>query len=186
MVKWRHSAHYLMRNSRSLTLPVPSRLSVWTYDPTTATFVKTSLENRLRILSLFFVIIPRGPVTQKKGIRVGAEERGPHPTRVLTEMVEFIALPSPFSSKLKIWSFHVVIMQRLQRNVQKSVMHVQSCCFAHKFHCFFWRSRCRRRRSFVRSPLTKKARSMGARWVMGSCDPNRDNWEKSARRLPTG
>ena len=51
--------------------------------------------------------------------------------RVQTEMVEFIALPFPFSSKLKIWSFHVVVMQGRQRNVQKSVMHVQSCCFAH-------------------------------------------------------
>ena len=26
---------------------------------------------------------------------------------------------------------HVVVMQRRQRNVQKSVMHVQSCCFAY-------------------------------------------------------
>ena len=26
--------------------------------------------------------------------------------------------------------FHVVAVQRRQRNVQKSVMHVQSCCFA--------------------------------------------------------
>ena len=25
---------------------------------------------------------------------------------------------------------HVVVVQRPQRNVQKSVMHVQSCCFA--------------------------------------------------------
>ena len=39
--------------------------------------------------------------------------------RVLTEMVEFIALPFPFPSKLKIWSFLVVVIRRLQRNVQK-------------------------------------------------------------------
>ena len=32
---------------------------------------------------------------------------------------------------LKIWSFHAVVSQGLQRNVQKSVVHVQSCCFAH-------------------------------------------------------
>ena len=48
--------------------------------------------------------------------------------RVQTEMVEFIALPLPFSSKLKIWSFHVVVVQGQQRNVQKRVMHVR---FAH-------------------------------------------------------
>jgi len=51
--------------------------------------------------------------------------------QVLTEIVEFIALAFPFPSKLKIWSFQVTVVQRLQRNVQKSVMHVQSCCFAH-------------------------------------------------------
>ena len=57
--------------------------------------------------------------------------------QVLTEMIEFIVLPFPLSSKLKIWSFHVVVVQGLQRNVQKSVMHVRSCCFALKTYCFF-------------------------------------------------
>ena len=51
--------------------------------------------------------------------------------QVQTEMVEVIGLPLPVSSKLKIWSFHVVVAQGRQRNVQKSVMHVQTCCFAH-------------------------------------------------------
>ena len=55
-------------------------------------------------------------------------KRGGH-ARVQTEMVELIALPFPSSKKLKIWSFHVVVVQGQQRNVQKSVMHVQSCCF---------------------------------------------------------
>ena len=38
----------------------------------------------------------------------------------------------PSSTKRKIRQFHVVVVvvQRRQRNVQKSVMHVQSCCFA--------------------------------------------------------
>ena len=39
-------------------------------------------------------------------------------------------LQFPSSKKLKIWSFHVVVVQRRQRNVQKSVMHMQNCCFA--------------------------------------------------------
>ena len=51
--------------------------------------------------------------------------------RVQTEMVEFIALPFPFSRKNKIWSFHVVVVQGRKRNVQKSVKHGQSCCFVH-------------------------------------------------------
>ena len=34
------------------------------------------------------------------------------------------------STKREIWQFHVVVVQWRQRNVQKSVMHVQSRCFA--------------------------------------------------------
>ena len=33
----------------------------------------------------------------------------------------------PFSTKLEIRNFHVVVVQRRQRNLRKSVMHVQSC-----------------------------------------------------------
>ena len=50
--------------------------------------------------------------------------------RVQTQRVEFIALPFPFSKQIKIWAFHVVVVQGRLRNVQKSVMHVQSCYFA--------------------------------------------------------
>ena len=42
--------------------------------------------------------------------------------------------------------FHVVGVQRRQRNVQKNVMHVQSCCFVNLNQLLFCRSRCRRRR----------------------------------------
>ena len=59
-----------------------------------------------------------------------------HPSSDL-ETVRFIVLPSAFSSQLKTGSFHVVVVQGRQRNVQKSVMPVQSCCFAHKTYCVF-------------------------------------------------
>ena len=55
---------------------------------------------------------------------------------------ESCCLLLPSSTKREIRQFHVVVVQRRQRNVQKSVMHVQSCCFA----CLFCRSRCRRGR----------------------------------------
>ena len=71
----------------------------------------------------------------KRGSRAG----------VHTKMAEFIALPFPFSSQLRMWSFHVALLLGRQSNLQKCVMHIKSCC------CAFWRSRCRRRRSFVRS-----------------------------------
>ena len=60
---------------------------------------------------------------------VGAEERGPRTSSDRDGRI--IASPFPFSSKIKIWPFHVVIVQGQQRNEQKSVMHVQSCCCAH-------------------------------------------------------
>ena len=44
--------------------------------------------------------------------------RGGQP-RVWTEMVEFIALPFLSSKKIKIWSFHVVVVQGRRINVQK-------------------------------------------------------------------
>ena len=37
-------------------------------------------------------------------------KRGERP-RVQTEMLEFIALPFPFSNERKIWPFHVVVVQ---------------------------------------------------------------------------
>ena len=43
-------------------------------------------------------------------------------------------------------SVHVVVVQQRQRNVQKSVMNEQSCCFANISLLVFCRSRCRRRR----------------------------------------
>ena len=58
----------------------------------------------------------------------------------------------------------------LQRNVQKSVMHEQNCCFAHhgiKPIAFFRRSRCRRRRSFVRSLIIRpEVRRSSRRLIM--------------------
>ena len=33
--------------------------------------------------------------------------------------------------------FHLMVVQQLYINVQKSVIHVQSCCFAYSTYCFF-------------------------------------------------
>ena len=48
----------------------------------------------------------------------------------------------PSSTKREIRQFHVVVVQRRQRNVQKSVMHVQSSCLAGLNLSLFCRSRC--------------------------------------------
>ena len=74
---------------------------------------------------------PNSPCLVNKRREFVLELKRGGPARVQTEMLEFIALLFEFSSKLKILSFHVVVVQGRQRNVQKSVMHVQNCCFAH-------------------------------------------------------
>ena len=48
------------------------------------------------------------------------------------------------STKREIRHFHIVVVQRRHRNVQKSVMHVHSCCFANLNQLPFCRSRWRR------------------------------------------
>ena len=51
----------------------------------------------------------------------------------------------PSSTKREFSHFHVVVVQRRQRNVSKSVIHVQSCCFANLNLLLFCHSRWRRR-----------------------------------------
>ena len=57
----------------------------------------------------------------------------------------------PSSTKREFSHFHVVVVQRRQRNVSKSVMHVQSCCFVDLNLLLFCHSRCRRRRRCLSS-----------------------------------
>ena len=59
----------------------------------------------------------------------------------------------PSSTKREIRKFHVAVVQPWVRNVQKlkSVMHVQSCCFANLNLLFLCRSRWRRRRLCLNS-----------------------------------
>ena len=59
-----------------------------------------------------------------------------------------IVVSSSRSTKreINLKKFHVVAVQRRQQNVQQSVMHLQSCCFANQNLLLLRRSRCRRRR----------------------------------------
>ena len=58
------------------------------------------------------------------------------------------------STKREIRTFHVVIVQRRQRNVQIRVMHVHCCCFANLNLLLFCRSRSRRRRRCLSSLIS--------------------------------
>ena len=54
-----------------------------------------------------------------------------------------VHLPYSITRTREIRKFHVAVVQRRLRHVQKSVMHVQSCCFANISLLLFCRSRCR-------------------------------------------
>ena len=97
-------------------------------DPTTATSMKTSLRKTPHPFKPFRDY-PKSPkYLKKKGIYVGAEERGPHPSSERDGRIYRLAVP--VLKNLKLWSFHVVVVQGRKRNVPKSLMHVQRCCFA--------------------------------------------------------
>ena len=64
---------------------------------------------------------------------------------------ESCCLVFPSSTKREFRYFHVVLVQRRQRNVQKSVMHVQSCCLADLNPLLFCSSCCCRRRRCLSS-----------------------------------
>ena len=71
-----------------------------------------------------------------RGFRLELKRGGS--ARVQTEMVEFIALPFSSSKKLKIWSFHVVVVQRWQRIVQKGVARMyRILCYCNYLLIFF-------------------------------------------------
>ena len=67
-------------------------------------------------------------------------------------------------TKLQIRTFYVVVVQRRQRNVQKSVMHVQSSCFGNPNILLFCSFRCRRRRRCFNSLIAvRRVPSNGSR-----------------------
>ena len=69
----------------------------------------------------------------------------------------------PFLDKHEIRQFHVVVVERRQRNVQKGVMRVESCCFSCLNLLLFCRSRCLRRCRCVNS-LFRAAVGPGTQW----------------------
>ena len=75
----------------------------------------------------FFLIIPAGSKCQIRWICGQLNSRGPHPSFERESKIHrFIhnVLPKTLHEGIR------VVVQCRQRNVPKSVMHVQSCCFA--------------------------------------------------------
>ena len=96
----------------------------------------------------------------------------------------------PFSTKREIRHVHLEVVQGRPRNVQKSVMHVQSCCFANINLLHFCRSRCRRRRRCLSSLMAKPGTWDQDGWILAnffsaflwiekrSCSIKLQNWKR--------
>ena len=103
--------------------------------------------------------------------------------RSLGKEKESRCLVFTFSTKREIKHFHVVVQWR-QRNIQKSVMHVQSCCFANLNQLLFCRSLWRRRRRCFSSLLLAFARFASVSRAFGTRAV--DLWRVyELRRLPS-
>ena len=59
------------------------------------------------------------------------------PYLILEREIKFCRCLVTFFIKREIRHFHVVVVQKRERNIQKSVMHEQSCCFAYQTYCFY-------------------------------------------------
>ena len=97
-------------------------------------------KSRLRTLARS-IILGRADTWQKEK-QLGAEERGPRSNSV-KDRKKFFALPFLLSNKLKIWSFHVVVVCRDGKEIcekklikTKQINAKQICCSVNKAYCF--------------------------------------------------
>ena len=117
-----------------------------------ATATKTSLKKKIRAASNFIALIPTRFIRHMLEIFVlELNSKGLYYSSGTEKKSCCLVFPS--STKREIRKFHVAVVQPRVRNVQKlkSVMHVQSCCFANLNLLFLCRSRWRRRRLCLNS-----------------------------------
>ena len=83
----------------------------------------------MSVPSVFIAIIPMHLLCQMQANPPEAEFQGT--IAKLKERNNISSLLVCVLHKLQNLAFHVIVMQKQERKVQKSVMHVRSCCFAH-------------------------------------------------------
>ena len=112
-------------------------LSIWTLRSNDATVTRTSVKKvYLRSFSLYRDY--SYPITFFKCRRTlpKLNFKGPYPSS--EREIKFRRCLFTSSIKHETRHFHVVVVQKQERNVQKKGMHVQSCCFAYKTYSFFF------------------------------------------------
>jgi len=86
-----------------------------------ATATRRSIKKWTCVPTVFIAIIP----THCRRTLLTPNFKGPYP-----ELRKRNKISSLLVYVLRKTHFHVVVVEKRERNVQKSVMHVQSCCFA--------------------------------------------------------
>ena len=106
--------------------------------PRQLTATKTSHEKWIPIFSVSIMIIPTHITyfVKCKGTLLELNFYQPYPSSWRER--KFCHCLFTSFTKREIRYFHVAVVQWKQRDVQKSVMHMQSCCFALSSHCFFY------------------------------------------------
>ena len=94
-------------------------------------------EQWIRATSNFIALIPTRSTRQILGLFGNLNSKRLYQTSGKDKESRWLVFTS--WTKREIKHFHVVVVQRRQRNVQKSgVIHLQSCCFSNlKTYCFF-------------------------------------------------
>ena len=88
---------------------------------------KRHLKSEIALLQTLSRLIPSCLVRQMLATSFGVEFS--RTVSKFRKRIRSCCLEFPSSTKREIWHFNVVVVKRRIRNVQKSVMHVQSCGF---------------------------------------------------------
>ena len=134
----------------------------------TATASKTSVKKWICAASNFITLIPSRLIVWMLAIFFEADSKGLHQSSAKEK--ESCCLVFPSSTNREIGHFHVLVVQWRQRNVQKSLMHVQTCCFANLNLMFFCRSRWpHRRRCFSSLMIDRNPSACSCPWIHRLC-----------------
>ena len=93
----------------------------------------------IRVLSIVIVVIPTGLLCQMQAKSLGVKflwiTSKFRKRKIILSLLGHISIKCDV--KVHVRYFQVIVVQWCQWNVQKSVQHVQSFCFAYSAYCFF-------------------------------------------------
>ena len=126
---------------------------------------KTSLKKWIHATSNYVAPIPSSLILWMLANFLEADSKGLYQSSAKGKKSCSLVFPS--STNREIGQFHVLVVQWRQRNVQKSLMHVQSCCFANLNLLFFCRSRWPRRRPWLSSlMIDRNPSACSCPWIL--------------------